>query len=190
MDDFEKILEQNSILDKKLLDSLKYSYNVKKIIKESNEQFINDNFNIDSFLNDNFNQTHQRIFDNDFIMDIINEYLGYKFDYTLYFNSYNNNSKNNNFNSSSINFDIDNNQRKSKHNSFLISNDSISSSKVQFLQGRYVILQLISFVSTKITKNIIYLLHILPVINYINFIENKVLSILIMNQVPISNRIE
>jgi hypothetical protein len=33
-----------------ILDSLKYSYNVKKIIKESNEQFINDNFNIDSFL--------------------------------------------------------------------------------------------------------------------------------------------
>ena len=189
MDDFEKILEQNSILDKKLLDSLKYSYNVKKIIKESNEQFINDNFNIDTFLNDNFNQTHQRIFDNDFIMDIINEYLGYKFDYTLYFNSYNNNSKNNNFNSSSSsNFDIDNNQRKSKHNSFLISTDSKSSSNVPFLQGRYVILQLMSF-DTKITKSIVYLLHVLPMINYINYIENKVL-ILIMNQVPISNRTE
>lgn len=162
MDDFEKILEQNSILDNKLLDSLKYSYNVKKIIKESNEQLINDNFNIDTFLNDNFNQNHQRIFENDFIMDIINEYLGYKFDYILYFNMYSNNSKNDNINSST--FDIDDNHRKSKHYSFSISNDSISSSKVPFLQGRYVILQLMSFdknilqpFNAKIIKSIIYI---------------------------------
>ena len=141
MDDFEKALELNTILDNKLLDSLKYSYHVKKIIKESNEQLINDKFNIDTFLNDNFNHIHQRIFDNDFIIDIINEYLGYKFNFTtLYVNSNCSSSYSSSSSSSTI-VDIDDNHRKSINNSFSFSNDiSTPSSKVPFLQGRYFIL--------------------------------------------------
>ena len=140
MDDFEKALELNSILENKLLNSLKYSYHVKKIIKESNEQLINDKFNIDTFLNDNFNHIHQRIFDNDFIIDIINEYLGYKFNFsTLYINSNCSSSSSRSSSSSSSTIDIDDNHRKSINNSFSFSNDIIApSSKVPFLQGRYL----------------------------------------------------
>jgi len=138
-DDFIKTLELNTILDNKLLDSLKYSYHIKKIIKEDSDQVLNnDNFDINTFLNDNLYSIHHKIFDNDDILDIINEYLGYKFNYNLYLNIYSNNSNSHSYDnySNSSSKDMDDNHRKSINNSYSLRNNSMSNSKIPFLHGR------------------------------------------------------
>ena len=133
MEDFNATLELNTILDSNLLDVIKYSYQIKKLTQHNTEQELTDNiFNIDDFLtNDDVNNRYYRIFENDDIMDIINEYLGYEFKYSFYFDSDN------------INIEIDHSNlghddinEKHRHRSIKSRIDTMTSSKVPFLTRR------------------------------------------------------